>query len=336
VFEVIRPGTNFDFIGKWKLCILGSLGIIVIGLALIPFGRLRWGIDFAGGTEVQVHFDNASTREGQIRSVVEGAGVGETSVVRYGEKGQEEFLIRFRGNEEKQSQEQNQVIDRIQKALEQKLGAVRVDRVEYVGPKVGAELRRAGTKALAIAFVLILIYVGFRFTPQFAPGAVIALVHDVLVTSSIWIMLGQQFDLQVLAALLAIIGYSINDTIIIYDRIREVMGVHTSQDLPSVINLAVNQTLSRTVLTSGATFLSVMALLVLGGDVIFPFAGTMAIGIIVGTYSSIYIASPIMLLLTERKRSGEKAAAAAAAPHRTRGAGKGKPAKAAKQAKARG
>jgi preprotein translocase subunit SecF len=180
--------------------------------------------------------------------------------------------------------------------------------VEFVGPKVGAELRRAGLKAFFIAFGLILIYVAVRFTWSFAPGTVIALIHDVLATAAIWILLGQQFDLEVLAALLAIAGYSLNDTIIIYDRIREMMHVHTTQDLPDVINRSVNQTLSRTLLTSGLTMITVLALLFLGGEVIFSFSAAMAIGIVIGSYSSIYIAAPIMLLLEQRREAREKTA----------------------------
>jgi preprotein translocase subunit SecF len=306
VFELIRPDTHYDFIGKWKYCVAGSIGIILLGLAAIPIKGIRWGIDFIGGTEVQVRFsEGVQAGEGKIRDVVQSVGVGEPSVVRYGEPTSSEFLIRFQGGAEDQGAQQNLIVDRIQKALTEQIGALSVDRVEYVGPKVGAELRRNGTKALLIAFALILVYVGFRFSIEFAPGGVIALVHDVLVTSSIWLLLGQQFDLQVLAALLALIGYSINDTIVIFDRIREVMGVHTKQDLPAVINQAINQTLSRTILTSGATLLAVTALVLLGGEVIFPFAATMAIGIVVGSYSTVYIASPIMLLLSDRKKAGE-------------------------------
>lgn len=308
MFEIIRPGTNYDFIGKWKYCVAGSLGVMLLGLLAIPIQGLRWGIDFAGGTEVQVHFaEGVQVEEGKVRDAVQSVGVGEPSVVRYGEPDSTpEFLIRFKG-EEGQGDQQNQVVDQIRKALTEQVGNLTVDRVEFVGPKVGAELRRDGIRAMLIAFVLILVYVAIRFTPQFAPGGIIALIHDVLVTCAIWVMLGQQFDLQVLAALLAIIGYSINDTIVIFDRIREVMGLHTSQDLPSVINQAVNETLSRTILTSGATMLSVLALLILGGDVIFPFAATMAIGIIAGSYSTIYIASPIMLILSNRKSVLDKA-----------------------------
>lgn len=306
MFELIRPDTHYDFIGKWKYCVAGSLAIILLGLAAIPVIGIRWGIDFAGGTEVQVHFaEGVTTDEAKIRDAVQSVGVGEPSVVRYGDADTSpEFLIRFQSGND-QGAEQNVIVDQIQQALIQQVGALTVDRVEYVGPKVGAELRRAGVKSMLIAFALILVYVGFRFSLEFAPGGVIALVHDVLVTSSIWLLMGQQFDLQVLAALLALIGYSINDTIVIFDRIREVMGIHTAKDLPSVINQAINQTLSRTILTSGATLLAVLALVILGGEVIFPFAATMAIGIVVGSYSTVYIASPIMLLLTQRKNAND-------------------------------
>ena len=306
MFELIRPDTHYDFIGKWKYCVAGSLAIILLGLAAIPVIGIRWGIDFAGGTEVQVHFaEGVTTDEAKVRDAVQSVGVGEPSVVRYGDADTSpEFLIRFQSGND-QGAEQNVIVDQIQQALIQQVGALTVDRVEYVGPKVGAELRRAGVKSMLIAFALILVYVGFRFSLEFAPGGVIALVHDVLVTSSIWLLMGQQFDLQVLAALLALIGYSINDTIVIFDRIREVMGIHTAKDLPSVINQAINQTLSRTILTSGATLLAVLALVILGGEVIFPFAATMAIGIVVGSYSTVYIASPIMLLLTQRKNAND-------------------------------
>jgi preprotein translocase subunit SecF len=323
VFELIRPDTHYDFIGKWKYCVAGSLAVIAIGLAAIPIKGIRWGIDFAGGTEVQVHFsEGVAADEGKIRDAVQSVGVGEPSVVRYGESdASPEFLIRFRGSDEQQGAQQNVIVDQIQKALAEQVGALSVDRVEYVGPKVGAELRTNGAKAMLIAFALILIYVSIRFSLEFAPGGIIALIHDVLVTSSIWLLLGQQFDLQVLAALLAIIGYSINDTIVIFDRIREVLGVHTSQDLPAVINQAVNQTLSRTILTSGATLLAVTALLVLGGEVIFPFAATMAIGIVVGSYSTVYIASPIMLVLSRKKVDTKAATKPAKA---AKGSGKAK------------
>jgi preprotein translocase subunit SecF len=308
VIELIPPGTNFDFIGKWKACVIGSILLIVIGFASIPIRGLHWGIDFAGGTEMVLRFvPEANADEGKIRAVVEAAGVSEPSVIRYGEEGSSIFLVRFSGGGELAAEGQNQFVDRIKAQLTEKVGQVTIERVEFVGPKVGAELRTAGLKAFCIAFGLILVYVAVRFTWSFAPGTVIALIHDVLATSAIWILLGQQFDLQVLAALLAIAGYSLNDTIIIYDRIREMMHVHTTQDLPDVINRSVNQTLSRTLLTSGLTMITVLSLLFLGGEAIFSFSAAMAIGIVIGSYSSIYIAAPIMLLLERRREAREKA-----------------------------
>jgi len=310
VIELIPHGTHYDFIGKWRWAVLGSLAVIALGLAAIPVLGLRWGIDFAGGTEVQVHFDDGVEADvALVRSAVRDLDLGEPEVVRSELDGQDQFLIRFLGaREQAEGETQNQAADRIKAALTETVGAVTMDRVEFVGPKVGAELRSAGTKAMAIAWLMILAYVGFRFSVRFAPGAVVALIHDVVVTSAIWILLGQAFDLQVLAGLLAIVGYSINDTIIIYDRIRETMAVHTAHDLEDVINRSVNGTLSRTILTGGLTLLAVLALLVAGGPAIFPFSATMAIGIVVGTYSSIYIAAPIMLML--ERRFGESTAAA--------------------------
>ncbi len=180
------------------------------------------------------------------------------------------------------------------------IGEVEVQRVEFVGPRVGGELRRDGITALGIACVLIVMYIAFRFSVRFAPGAVIALVHDVGITAGVFVIFGLEFDLRVLAALLAILGYSLNDTIIIYDRIRENMALRTKHDLVDVLNRSVNQTLARTVLTSGTTFVAVMALLFLGGEVIRPFAIAMSIGIVVGTYSSVFIAAPTLLWLETR------------------------------------
>jgi preprotein translocase subunit SecF len=305
---IVPPDTHIDFIGKWKLCVTISLLVVAVGVALAPF-RMRWGIDFAGGTEIWVRFTGDEEVTGAaIRQAANGAGVAEPSVVRFGDPGSRDYMIRFAGSYEAENGKQGQIVDQIQAALEKQVGPLEVERVESVGPRVGAELREDGIKALSIAFLLILIYIAFRFTPRFAPGAVIALVHDVLVTSAIWVMLGEEFDLQVLAALLAIIGYSLNDTIIVYDRIRENMELRTTRDLPEVLNRSINQTLSRTILTSGTTMLAVLGLLFVGGEVIRPFSLAMAIGIVVGTYSSIYIASPTLLILERRYGSGSGSA----------------------------
>jgi preprotein translocase subunit SecF len=237
-------------------------------------------------------------------------------VVRYGPEGAREFLIRFRGGLDETSADR---LAPMREALGA-IGPVEVERAEYVGPKVGAELRRAGIYSLGLAFLLILVYVGFRFSPRFAPGAVIALVHDVLTTCAVWILLGFEFDLQVVAALLTIIGYSINDTIVIYDRIRETMELHTKVDLADVINRSVNATLSRTILTSGATLLAVLALLTV--PAVRPFALVMVIGMISGVYSTVYIASAFLLLL--ERRAARRSSGAGQGSGAARGRG-GKP-----------
>ena len=318
--EIIKPGTRIDFLGKWRIGVAISGAVVLLGVAGIPLRGFRLGIDFAGGTEIQVRFLEAgAVDEGAVREVVGELGIPNASVTRFGGADSHEFLIKYLGGREigeapeaeasggaapeqgesrKSGEEQH--ISLLEDSLEKRIGPLEVERVEFVGPKVGADLREAGVKALAISFVLILIYIGFRFSPRFAPGAVIALIHDVLVTSSIWILLGLEFDLTVLAALLAIIGYSLNDTIIVYDRIRENMELRTKYDVKEVLNLSINQTLSRTLLTSLTTVIAVLALLVLGGEVIWPFALAMTIGIVVGTYSSIYIASPCLLGLEAR------------------------------------
>lgn len=353
-FEIIKPGTRIDFIGKWRVAAALSVALLLAGALAIPLRGIQLGIDFAGGTEVQVRFDEgveAST--GPIRDVAQSVGIEGASVIRYGAEGTNEYLIKFRGGREGaapvEAQDEGaaaegseagagaesaeagsgegsegsgagerpsdalleQGEDRVralEEGLAERIGPLRVERVEYVGPKVGAQLREDGLQAIAIACALILVYVGFRFSARFAPGAVVALLHDILMTSAIWVILGLEFDLRVLAALLAILGYSLNDTIILYDRIRENLELRTRQEFAEVLNRSVNQTLSRTLLTSLTTLAAVLSLLFLGGAVIEPFALAMAIGIVVGTYSSIYVAAPTLLWL-ETRFGGESAGA---------------------------
>jgi len=209
--------------------------------------------------------------------------------------------------------EKGETIDKLTYALGNEIGPLVVQRVEFVGPRVGSELRSDGLMSLAVACVLILMYIAFRFSARFAPGAIIALVHDIGITAGIFVILGLEFDLRVLAALLAILGYSLNDTIIIYDRIRENMKLRTKFDLVDVLNQSVNQTLARTVLTSGTTMAVVLSLWIFGGEVIRPFAIAMAIGIVIGTYSSVFIAAPTLLLLEQRFGGAPASVAAPAA-----------------------
>jgi preprotein translocase subunit SecF len=328
--EIVSHDLKVDFLGKRRLWIGISLATIVLGVAAAIFrGGLPLGIDFAGGTEFQLRFDEGvAVDEARLRDVVRGAGFHDATVVRFGDADASEFLIKFKASPEEDvsavagtadGAEEGAVdglaantrVARLQAEIRSAIGGFVEQRVEYVGPKVGADLRRDGANAMLMSAIAILIYIAFRFSARYAPGAVVALVHDVLVTAGILVFaniagMRVEFDLQILAAMLAIVGYSLNDTIIIYDRIRENLELHTNADLEEVLNLSVNQTMSRTVLTSGTTLLAVLALLIFGGEVIFPFSFTMLIGIVVGTYSSIFIASPILLYL-ERRYGNPKA-----------------------------
>jgi preprotein translocase subunit SecF len=337
-FEIIPPGTHIDFIGRRRIAFAASGLLLLAALVAIFVEGVHLGIDFAGGTEVQLRFEQDGVDEGAIRSVVGACGVADPSVVRYGETDAAEFLIRFRPRAEAVphaedaadcplTQEQKArlaavdeatgaeagaagttaLVDRLALALGNEIGPLELERVEYVGPRVGDELRRDGLFAILIACLMILAYIAFRFSTRFAPGAVVALMHDVLTTAGIFVIFGLEFDLRVLAALLAIMGYSLNDTIIIYDRIRENMERHTKHDLIEVLNLSVNQTLSRTLITSVTTLSALLVLLLVGGEVIRPFALAMAIGIVVGTYSSTFIAAPTLLFLETRFGGGEPA-----------------------------
>jgi preprotein translocase subunit SecF len=329
VFEIVKPGTKIDFLSKWKIAAACSLVAILVGLVGIPLRGFRMGVDFAGGTEMQVRFTGeGAVSEAPIRKVLGDLGIANASVVRVGESS--EFLLKFQGERRIEPEAQPEAapapeapaaeqgggeitsrtdrIIQLESALAEQVGPLEVTRVEFVGPKVGAELRNDGLAALGISCLLILAYIAFRFTPRFAPGAVAALIHDIAVTSAVWILFGLEFDLRVLAALLAVLGYSLNDTIIVYDRIRENLALHTKSDLAEVLNRSVNETLSRTLLTAFTTLIAVLALLFLGGEVVRPFALAMAIGILVGTYSSIYIAAPILLWLEGRRGGGSKAA----------------------------
>jgi preprotein translocase subunit SecF len=332
-FELIPPNTHIDFIGKRYLCAAISVGLILAGLIAIPLRSVKLGIDFVGGTEVQVRFaEGAKVDEGEIRKVVDGCGIADASVVRFGDIGATDYLVRFRAgaaapesaagggkcpltpqDEQELAAEvaasqrgddgSNVQVQRIERALSNEIAPATIERVEFVGARVGSDLRRAALLSLLVASLLILVYIGFRFSARFAPGAVVALLHDMMITAAIFVIAGWQFDLTVLAALLTIMGYSLNDTIIIYDRIRENMSLRTKYDLVDVLNRSVNQTLSRTALTGGTTFLSCLVLLFLGGPVVRPFAIAMSIGIVVGTFSSIYVAAPLLLYLEGRQRT---------------------------------
>jgi preprotein translocase subunit SecF len=305
-YEIVKPGTKIDFIGKRRLCAMLSAGLLIASLIAALVNGPKLGIDFAGGTEVQLTFEpEVVVTEGPIRELV-GAieGIDDPSVIRYGDASDNEFLVKFQGSVKTGDASAGaDMVTEIERAVIADIGPLRggkVSRVEFVGPKVGPELRNDGLSSLFYASLVVLAYIAFRFSSRFAPGAILAVLHDLTVTAGIFVMLGLEFDLRILAAMLAILGYSLNDTIIIYDRIRENLELHTNYDLAEVLNLSVNQTLSRTILTSATTLLALASLYFLGGEIIRPFAFAMVMGVLVGTYSSIFIASPTLLLLEGR------------------------------------
>ena len=290
--QLIKPDINIDFVGKRKLALIFSVVLILIGLASLAVkGGPNYGIDFAGGTLVQVQFAQP-TDATAIKKAMAELDLGDPMVQSFGDN-QNEFLIRV----EQASGKLKGLSVQIQNALEQSYekGDVDIRRVEMVGPQVGKDLRNKGLKALFYAMLGLLAYISWRFEFRFAVGAIIALVHDVMITLGVFSLSGREIDLPIIAAFLAIIGYSLNDTIIVYDRIRENSGKYHKESFSYIVNRSINETLSRTLLTSGTTLLVVLALFVLGGGVIHNFAFAMLIGVIVGTYSSIFVASPVLI-----------------------------------------
>ncbi|MDX2493618.1 MAG: protein translocase subunit SecF [Desulfuromusa sp.] len=295
--QLIKPDVNIDFVGKRKIALIVSIALILIGLAsLVVKGGPNYGIDFAGGTLVQVQFSQP-TDATAIKKALGELELGNPVVQSFGDN-QNEFLIRV----EQASGELKGLSVQIQNALDQtyEKGDVDIRRVEMVGPQVGKDLRNKGLKALFYAMLGLLAYISWRFEFRFAVGAIIALVHDVVITLGAFSLFGKEIDLPIIAAFLAIIGYSLNDTIIVYDRIRENTGKHNKESFPFIVNRSINETLSRTLLTSGTTLMVVLALFVLGGGVIHNFAFAMLVGVLIGTYSSIFVASPVLIFWQQK------------------------------------
>ena len=291
---------NVDFIGKRRLFMMISAIAILVGLAsLMVRGGLNYGIDFAGGTMVQVRFASDVGSE-ELRQALAGVDMGDVSIQQFEDEEAHEFLIRV----EKSKTDLVGLSDEIKVVLDKVFGSENVDirRVEMVGPKVGKDLRRQGMLAIIYAMIGILIYITVRFEFRFALGAIVALAHDVMITVGVFALLNKEFSLPIVAALLAIVGYSLNDTIVVYDRIRENMKGAGKLDFIGTVNRSINQTISRTILTSLTTMLVLVSLFFLGGGVIHDFAFAMIIGVLVGTYSSIFIASPVVISMQPKKK----------------------------------
>ncbi|MGA1868561.1 MAG: protein translocase subunit SecF [bacterium] len=298
--QFFKSDLNIDFMGVQKWAILGSTIIIVIGIvSLVVKGGPKYGIDFSGGTLVQVKFfkDKADVDVDRIRETLKNLNLSESLIQQYGVSEENEFLIRM----SQSSSALKSISDEIKQVLIEEFGAesFEVRRVEMVGPKVGKDLRQKGLWAIIFATILVLIYTGWRFEFKYGIGAIAALAHDVMITVGAFSLTNREISLPVIAALLTIIGYSLNDTIVVFDRVRDNLRIMKGENYENIFNKSINQTLSRTILTSLTTFFVVVALFVLGGEVINDFAFALILGVIIGTYSSIYIASPAVLIFNK-------------------------------------
>jgi preprotein translocase subunit SecF len=344
MWYIIKPDVNIDFVGKRFIALAFSIALTLAGVLAIVFrGGLNMGIDFAGGTIVQVKFSEA-VNINKIRSALEPLGVGSSAIQQIGSPADNEFIIRTSLQEESDKS----ISEKIHAELEKAFGKNKVEirRVEMVGPKVGKDLRQKALLTVYYSLLFMAIYIAGRFESKwvksiilsaglfgglklleafgigygilsfialvvtiilfwvfhlpYALGAILSLIHDVIMTVGIFAIFNKEFDLTVIAAILTIIGYSLNDTIIVFDRIRENLRKERGVDFKELVNRSVNQTLSRTVLTSGTTLMVVIALLIFGSAVIKDFAFALFIGVLTGTYSSIFIAIPVLILYEER------------------------------------
>ncbi len=282
---------QIDFMRRRKLAFLVSAVLIVISLVLMGVRGLNFGIDFTGGTLIEVGYPQPVELE-SVRSALAEAGYRDAIVQHFGTS--RDVLVRIAPEEGLTTA---QLSGQVLKVLSKNDSGVQMRRVEFVGPQVGDELTEDGGLAMLYALIGILIYVGLRFEYRFAIGSVAALVHDVIITLGVFALLQLEFDLTTLAAILAVIGYSLNDTIVVFDRVRENFRRMRRATPPEVVNESTNQTLSRTLMTSFTTLLVLIALFVFGGELIHSFATALIVGIVVGTYSSIYVASAAALAL---------------------------------------
>ena len=295
---------NLDYVSMFKWCVIASI-LMMVGFSALFFTKgLNYGVDFRGGAEIQVRFPQAiSTSE--LRSSMEAANVPVSSLQSIGE-GDKEVLLKVQSEGDL-----NAASTMVGKVLTDKYGAGNFEilKNDIVGPKAGAQLRNAGFQAMAWALLAIMIYLALRFDVKYAPGAIVALIHDVTFIIGMFILTQKEFSLQIVAALLAIIGYSVNDTVVIYDRVRELEEASPNGDMKQTINRAINETMSRTILTASTVFIVCLVMWIMGGGVIQDFFFALTIGTVVGAYSTVFIASPITMAFDRMNR--KKAAQAA-------------------------
>ena len=273
-----------------------SASLVVISLLLLFFKGLNFGIDFKGGTLIELRSNDIKINVSSLRDNLNQMGLGDVSVKNFGND--KDFLIKFENNENKN------VIEEINKNLDKSFGNnFNFRRVENVGPKVSAELLRSGVIAISVALALMLIYIWIRFEWQFSLGAILALFHDVIVTLGLFSLLGLEINLSIIAAVLTIVGYSMNDTVVIFDRVRENLKKHADIKIFELTNISINETLSRTLITSITTLLALLSIFFFGGEILKGFSLAMIFGVIFGTYSSIYIANTVLVRLNVSQKT---------------------------------
>jgi preprotein translocase subunit SecF len=266
-----------------------SLSAVIISILFLFFKGLNYGVDFKGGTLLEIRIDNKNIQIQDIRASLNIPELGDVNVKQFGEEG--DFLIKF----EKNANENKKFITDLKNSISKKISsAVNFRRVETVGPKVSSELLKQGITAIALALGAMLFYIWIRFEWQFSLGAIVALIHDVVITLGIFSILSFEVNLSIVAAVLTIVGYSMNDTVVIFDRIRENLLKYSKLKTNEITDISVNETLSRTVITSLTTLLALFSIFILGGEILKGFSFAMILGVIIGTYSSIYVASPVL------------------------------------------
>lgn len=305
MFYLIKPGTQIDFVKHRHLWAGLSLVAVLASLVLFFTKGLNYGIDFTGGAELHLSVP-AEWDTAKLRDALEKGGISNPKVVKIDHAERNEFLVRAQGDDQSLNQVSGKVSEILSRALPS--GGFDVLRSDIVGPAAGNLLRIQGFLAMFYALLVILVYVAVRFEVRYAPGAVLALFHDSLICVGIFVLTGKQFDLTILAAILALIGYSNNDTIIVYDRVRETSHLHPELTIEQAVNRAINETLGRTINTTVTTFLVVFALWMYGGPVIENFAFTLLVGLVVGAYSSIFVASSVIIFATNYQRKKQLSA----------------------------
>ena len=290
--------TNYNFSSKFKPANILSIILFILSVIFIAFKGLNYGIDFKGGTLIELRSTN--TDVSSIRNSLNDMNLGDVNVKKFGKEG--DFLIKV-----EEQGDNNNLIPKIKQKLSDSLNSeINFRRVENVGPKVSAELLQSGIIASTLSLAAMLFYIWVRFEWQFSVGAIVALFHDVVITLGVFSLLSLEINLSIIAAVLTIVGYSMNDTVVIYDRVRENLGKYHKLEIANIANLSINETLARTIITSVTTLLALFSIFILGGEILRGFSFAMILGVFIGTYSSIFVASPILKFFKVSYKTLEK------------------------------